>query len=105
MAVMPLVPETKMVEVGKLISLWNLLVRKVTWLVLTTTSATFCFVHLEPTVWQGLPIYILVFQELTLLHCDLQRQNTLSYILTSSSQPHENVYILQPFIFLFCLFG
>ena len=44
-----------------------------------------------------------------LLHCDLQRQltlsiltrrdntHTLSYILTSSTQLHENVYILQPF--------
>ena len=40
MTVMPLVPETKMVDVGKLISLGNLLVRKVTWLVLTTTTAT-----------------------------------------------------------------
>ena len=37
---MPLVPETKMVDVGKLISLGNLLVRKVSWLVLTTTSTT-----------------------------------------------------------------
>ena len=36
---MPLIPETKMADVGKLISLGNLLVRKVTWLVLTTTSA------------------------------------------------------------------
>ena len=40
MTVMPLIPETKMADVGKLISLENLLVRKVTWLVLTTTSAT-----------------------------------------------------------------
>ena len=40
MAVMPLVPKTKMVDVGKLISLRNLLVRKTTWLVLTTTSTT-----------------------------------------------------------------
>ena len=40
MAVIPLVRETKMVGVGKLISLGNLLVWKVTWLVLTTTSAT-----------------------------------------------------------------
>ena len=40
MVVMPLVPETKMADVGKLISLGNLLARKVTWLVLTTTSAT-----------------------------------------------------------------
>ena len=50
MAVMPLVPETKMVDVSKLISLENLLVKKVTWLVLTTTSATLIFLaHLEPT--------------------------------------------------------
>ena len=37
--VMPLV-ETKMADVGKLISLGNLLARKTTWLVLTTTSVT-----------------------------------------------------------------
>ena len=36
---MPLVPETKMADVGKLISLANLLARKTTWLVLATTSA------------------------------------------------------------------
>ena len=34
------VPETKIADVGKIISLGNLLVRKVMWLVLTTTSAT-----------------------------------------------------------------
>ena len=39
MAVIQLVPEKKMVDVGKLISLGNLLVRKLTWFVLTTTSA------------------------------------------------------------------
>ena len=40
MAVMLLVLETKMADVGKLISLGNLLARKTTWLVLTTTSET-----------------------------------------------------------------
>ena len=40
MAVMPLVLETKMADARKLISLGNLLARKTTWLVLTTTSAT-----------------------------------------------------------------
>ena len=40
MAVMPLVLETKIAGVGKLIRLGNLLVRKTSWLVLTTTSAT-----------------------------------------------------------------
>ena len=43
MAVMPLVPETKMADVGKLISLGDLLARKTTWLVFTTTSATSIF--------------------------------------------------------------
>ena len=37
---MPLVPETKIADVGKLISLGNLLARKTTCIVLTTTSAT-----------------------------------------------------------------
>ena len=40
MAVMPLVLETKMADVTKLISLGNLLARKTTWLVFTTMSAT-----------------------------------------------------------------
>ena len=40
MAVMPLVHETKMADVGKLISLGNVLVWKVAWFVLRTTSAT-----------------------------------------------------------------
>ena len=93
------------------------MVRKVTWFMLPTTSATLI----------QLPIYTLVFQEPilfhfdsqrqhVLLHCDLQRQltfsiltsrdNTLSLLyLTSSSQPHENVYSLQLFSSLFYLFG
>ena len=45
MAIMPLVPKTKMADVGKLISLGNLSVRKVTLLVLTTTSATLILSH------------------------------------------------------------
>ena len=40
MAIMPLVPEVKMADDRKLISLGNLLARKTTWLVLITTSAT-----------------------------------------------------------------
>ena len=39
MAVMPLVPETKIADVSKLISLGSLLVKKISWLVLTTTSS------------------------------------------------------------------
>ena len=115
MAVMPLVPETKIADVGKLISLGKLLVRKVTWLVLTTTSATLILSRafgadcMRKIAFQELILFHLKLQRKhTLsLHCDLQRQHTLclSYILTSSSQPHENVYILQPFSFLFYLFG
>ena len=40
MAVMSLDTETKMKDIGKLINFGNQLVRKVKWLVLTTTSAT-----------------------------------------------------------------
>ena len=43
MDVMPLVLETKMADVGKLISLGNLLTRRTTWLVLKTTSVTSMF--------------------------------------------------------------
>ena len=39
MAVIPLVPETKMRDVAKLTSLENLLIRKITWFLLTSTSA------------------------------------------------------------------
>ena len=48
MAVIPLVPETKMVDIGKLISLKNLLVKKVMWFVLTTTSTPLIFI---PRIW------------------------------------------------------
>ena len=40
--------------------------------------------HLEPTTWQGLPIYTHVFQELTLSHFDFQRQHSLSLFISTS---------------------
>ena len=43
MAVMPLVSETKIADVGKLISLKNLLVRKVWWFVLSNYVRNFDF--------------------------------------------------------------
>ena len=48
---MPLISETKMADVGKLISLANQLTRKTTWLMLTTPAATSILscVFLEPT--------------------------------------------------------
>ena len=112
MALMPLVPETKMADVGKLISLGNLLVRKVTWLVLTTTSEILILSHDFGADCMTRIVYIYSCFSKThsfhfdsqrqhaLIHCDLQRQLTLSILtsrdntlpllhLTSSSQPHE----------------
>ena len=99
---MPLVPETKMADVGKLISLGNLLVRKVTWLVLTTTSATLilsrdfgadCMTRIAYIYSRLSRTYSFPFhsqRQHALLHCDFQRQHTLSLLhWTSSSQPHE----------------
>ena len=117
MAVMPLVPETKVEDVGKLISLGNLLVKKVTWLVFTTTSATFIltsafgadcmtriayiYTHLPRT--HSFPFRLTeTTRSFTLW---LTETHTLSNILTSSSHPHENAYVLQPFSFLSGLFG
>ena len=119
MTVMPLVTETKMADVGKLICFGNLLVRKVTWFVLTTTSATMilsrafgadCMTRIT-YIYSPLPrarfFFILISRDNTLSLSPLQLTETthflsLSNILTSSCQPHENVYILQPFSFLFC---
>ena len=91
---MPLVPETKMADVVKLLSLWNLLARKVTLLVLTTTSATLilsrdfgadCMTRIA-CIYSRLsrthPFHFGKQRQHALLHCDLQRQLTFS-ILTS----------------------
>ena len=111
MAVMSHVPETKMADVDKLISLRNLLVRKVPWLVLTIMSATLILSRAFGADCMTMIAYIYSRLPRThSFHCNFQR-NTLSpfrltetththsfsYILTSSSQPHENVYILQPY--------
>ena len=91
MAVMPLVPETKMADVGKLISLGNLLVRKVTLFVLTTTSATSilscefgadCMTRISYIYSRLLRTHSFHFdsqRQHTLLHCDLQRQLTFHF--------------------------
>ena len=104
MAVMPLVPETKMADFGKLISLGNLLVRKVTKFVLKTKSATLIFF---PRFWSRLMTRIAYIcsrlsrtlsfhfdsqRQHALLHCDLQRQLTLS-ILTSTDNSLSLSYI------------
>ena len=73
MPVVPLVPETKMADVGKVISLGNILVRKITWFVLTITSATLIFV---PRIWSRL-------HDKGCLYILSSSMNSLSYILTS----------------------
>ena len=75
----PLVPKTKMADISKLISLRNLLVRKVTWFVLTTKSATLilscafganCMTRIA-YIYSRLP-------RTYSLHFHLHRQHTLS---------------------------
>ena len=77
---MPLVPETKMADVGKLISLGNLLARKTMWLVLTTMSATSILSHV---FWSLLHdkdcLYMLSSSNIhSLSHFHLQGQHALS---------------------------
>ena len=128
MALMPLVPETNMADVGKLISLGNLLVRKLTWLVLTTTSEVLISV---PRFWGRLHdkdcLYILSsfknslfpfrFTETTCshtlrltetthsFHFDFQRQHTLSLTFDFQQSTPRNVYSLKLYFSLFFLYG
>ena len=95
MALIPLATETKMADVDKLINLGNLLLRKVTWLMLTTTSATLilyrafgadCMTRII-YIYSRLPrthsLTFFTYRDGThslshSLHCDLQKQRTLS---------------------------
>ena len=79
MAVIPLVPETKMVDVGKLISPGNLLVRKISLFVFTTTSATLILSRAFEADKHCL--YILSFFK-----------NSLSYILTYRDSTHTRTH-------------
>ena len=118
MAVMLLVSETKMADVGKLISLRNLLARKTTWLVLTTTSATsilslvfgpYCMTKIVYT-YSRLPTLILfhifTYRVNTLFPLWLP-ERTLSHfhIWFPPVNRHENVYSLQQFSSLLYFFG
>ena len=101
-----LVPETMMVDVGKLISLGYLLVRKVTWLVLTTTSTTLilsrafgadrmtriAYIYSRFPITHSLSHFHFLTLWLTetahtLLHFDFQRQHSLSP-LSNTIQMH-----------------
>ena len=79
MAVMPLVPETKMADVGKLISPGNLLTRKTTWVVLTTTSATSILSRVFGAYCMTkISINILIFQHSFSFHYNFQREHSHS---------------------------
>ena len=97
MAVISPVPETKMVDVCKLISLQNLLVRKVTGFVLTTTSAPLilsrafgandmtriAYIYILSSSKNSFsPILISRDSTLTLSNFNLQRQLSLSLSLS-----------------------
>ena len=109
MAVMPPILETKMADIGKLISLGNLLARKTTWLVLTTTSTTtilssiFGAYYMTKIVckYSHLPtliLFLLWLPERTLSLSQFQLTvNTLFlffYIWHPAVNCHENVYSL-----------
>ena len=78
MAVMPLVLETKMADVSKTICLRNLLARKTTWLVLTTTSATSILSRILGAYCMTRIVYKYSnFPTLILFHIFTYRVNTL----------------------------
>ena len=107
MAVMPLVPETKTVDVGKLIRLRNLLARKTTWLVLTTTSATsilsrvfaaYCMTRIvyKYTHLPSPPFLRFSFTWSFSFQCDFQRVNTHFLLFTFDIQQSTATEISTP---------
>ena len=95
MAEMPLVPETKMADVGKLINLENLLARKVTWLVLATTSATLILSRAfgANCMTRIAYIYSRLPRTHSLTHFDFLRQHTLSFLHFDFQQSTPRKYI------------
>ena len=101
MAVIPLVPETKMADVSKLISLRNLLVRKVTWFVLTTTSATLILSRaFEANCMTRIAFIYFRLPRTHSLHFDLQSQHPLSHSFTFSLPETRHTLSLLHFNFL-----
>ena len=94
MAVIPLVPETKMVDVGKLISFGNLLVRKVTWSELTTTSATLILSRAFGTdrMTRIVYIYSRLPRTHSLSHLHLQRQHSLIHFDLQQPTPRKCIH-------------
>ena len=102
---MPLVPKTKMTDVSRLISLWNILARKTTWLVLKTTSATSIFASVFgaysmtrvfykystlPTLTLFLQFY-LENQHSSFLHFHLECQHTLSSLTSRENTLTQSI--------------
>ena len=118
-AITPLVPETKMADVGKLISLGNLLAKKTTWLVLTTTSATsilsrvfgaYCMTRIIYK-YSHLPTLILFSLwlsdrtlSLTLFQLTELTHSSSILHLTSSSHPPRKCILSAIILFLIILF-
>ena len=99
---MPLVPERKMADFGKLISLGNLLFKKVTWLtlILSRTFGVDCMTRIE-CIYSRLP-------RTHSLHSDLQSHHTLPlshFHFQRKHTPSLLHFYFQPLTFLFCLFG
>ena len=127
---MPLVPETKMAYVSKLICLLNLLTGKITWLVLTITSSTSILSSVYGAYYMTRIVYkyshlptlcIFPFSLTVSTHsfqCDIQREHSHSqfrltesthssyffYIWLPAVNRHENVYSIQPFSSLLYFF-
>ena len=114
---MPLFPETKMADVGKLISLGNLLIRKVTWFVLTTTPATLILsrdfgadcitrvAYIYSRLSRTHSFSIWTYRDNThthslSLHCDLQKQHALSLIFWHPAINPTKMYTFYNLFFL-----
>ena len=97
MAVIPIVPDTKIVDVGKLISLENLLVRKVTRFVLTTTSASLILSRAfgADLMTRIAHIYSRLPSTFSLSHILTYRDSTLSSFSTSRNSSTLSVRKIQ----------
>ena len=89
LAVIPHVRETKMADVGKLISLGNLLVRNVTWFVLTTTSATLILSRdFRADCMTRIAYMYSRLSRTSFFSISTHRDNTLSYTATFRDNSH-----------------
>ena len=92
MAIMPLVPKTKMADAGRLISLRNLMARKPTWLVLKTTFATSILSNVFGAYYMTRIVYKDSSSNTTLFHIFTlssvtSRENTLTLSILTNTLP------------------